>query len=166
MKRGLSLSGFPYILRQGDGSKLSEISRLPTIHIRNAIKQLKDAKEAGGSFRILNNALEGCKIKITTLPNQGDEEIRRCGDFADEYGRGLKQSQRREFRKQVWEGILNYMAEEIQHLVPMASQEALDELRFSCEHFRNEAGAQLNQLKDVKGKIVGVANLAKTAVSN
>ena len=46
-KRGLSLSDAPQIIRQGDGSQLSEIPRWPNLHICNAVQQLLDLKEVG-----------------------------------------------------------------------------------------------------------------------
>ena len=57
-KRRLSLSGVPYI-RQGYGSKLSEIPRLGKLHICNAIRHLRDVEEAVSIVQILNNALGG-----------------------------------------------------------------------------------------------------------
>ena len=46
----------------------------------------------------------------------------------------------------------------------MVSQEVLARIRSSFEHFRNEAGAQMDHLKDVRGMIVGgVGNLEQTA---
>ena len=68
---------------------MSGISRLPNIHIRNAIQQLQDVEESEISVQILNNAIEECKLDITTVANQGGGEVRRCGDFAEEYGREL-----------------------------------------------------------------------------
>ena len=46
-KRRLSLSDAPYIIRQGDGSQLSEIPRLSNLHICNAIQQAQDVEEVG-----------------------------------------------------------------------------------------------------------------------
>ena len=64
----------------------------------------------------------------------------------------------------MWEGLRNYIAEEIRHLRSRASQEVLEELGFSCELFRDEVGTHLNQLKDVQWEIVGrgVEILAQT----
>ena len=43
------------------------------------------------------------------------------------------------------------------------SRESLARLRSSRAHFRNEVGAQLDHLKDVRGMIFGaVGNVAKT----
>ena len=74
--------------------------------IRNATQQLQNVKEAESSVQIINDLLEECKLKITTSANQGDAEIRRCGDFFGEYDRGLKQSRRYEFCKHAWEGYV------------------------------------------------------------
>ena len=129
-------------------------ARAPNIHICNAIQQLQAVKEAASSVQILNNAIEWCKLKITTVANQRGEEVRRCGDFSAEYGRESQRSQRYAFCKQVWGWVHNHMADKIQHIGLRAGQEVIEGLRFSCEHFRNEVGAQLNQLKDVQGTIV------------
>ena len=83
-KRGLSLSDVPHIIRQGDGSQLSEIPRMSNKHICNVIRQWIEVKEVESSAQILNNVLEGSKLKIAALPNQGEEEIREFGDFVDE----------------------------------------------------------------------------------
>ena len=69
------------------------MSRMSNLHIRNAIKQLIDVKEVESGVQILNNALAECKLKISTLSNQGGGEIRKRGDFAGEYDRALKQGQ-------------------------------------------------------------------------
>ena len=74
------------------------------LHICNAIQQSLGVKGVGSSVQILNNALEGRKLKIPTVAGRGGEEIRKFGDFAGEYGRDLKQGQLYEFCRQVWEG--------------------------------------------------------------
>ena len=52
------------------------------------------------------------------------------------------------------------MNEKIQNLGSTVSQEVLERLRSSCEHFRNEVRTQLDHLKDVQVMIVGgVENL-------
>ena len=58
IKGALSLPDVPIILRQGDGSQLSEISHRPNLHICNAIQQLLEVKGAGSSVQILNSAIE------------------------------------------------------------------------------------------------------------
>ena len=123
-------------------SQLSEVSRSPNLQISNAIHQFLDVGGGGSgiSVQILNNALGGCKLAITKVGNQWGEEVRRCGDFAADYGRGSEQSQRYEFCKQVWAGARNYMAEEIEHIGPTARQELIGVLRFTCGLFRDDVG--------------------------
>ena len=70
----------------------------------------------------------------------------------DEYERGLKKGGMREFSRQLWGGVRNYMAEQIQCPGPWASQEVLESLSLSREHFRDEIGTKLNHLRGVQGK--------------
>ena len=66
--------------------QLAGIAGWPNQNIYNVIQQLEDAmgEEAERSVQILNDALEQCKQRITTVSNQGEDAIRRSGDFVDE----------------------------------------------------------------------------------
>ena len=110
-KRRLPISDVSCIIRQG-GDRFADvrngaISKLTYSERHTTVERREGSGER--SVQILNNALEGCKLKISTVPNQGEEEIRGCGDFADEYGRGLKQIERYEFCRQVWEFIIIWL---------------------------------------------------------
>ena len=89
------------MLRHELGAQLSEIARWPNQNIANAIQQLEDAKQADSSVQILNDVVEKCKQRIPTVPNLGEDAIRRSGDFVAEGDRGLNQIQRYEFCKKV-----------------------------------------------------------------
>ena len=60
---GLSLSDVPKIVRQRDGSQLSEILHMSNLHIGNAIQQLFGVEETESGVRILNIAVGECKQK-------------------------------------------------------------------------------------------------------
>ena len=158
IKRSVSLSDVPVIIRKGGGSQLSGILKRPNMHVRNASQQFFGAKETENSVQILTNGIDGCKLKITTVSRRRSEDIRKCEDFADEYDRGERESQRYEFCRQVWEGIHNHMAEQIQVIWPNVHHDVLAKLNFSCELVRSELGTQLNWLRGVQVQIDGGVN--------
>ena len=96
IKRELSLSDVPKILRQGWIAVVRNFTK-----VKLAYKQLHTAvvrREGGGEqCAILNSAIDECKQTTTTVQRRGNEEIRKCDDFVGEYGRGGKQSRRYEF---------------------------------------------------------------------
>ena len=79
--------------------------------------------EVGGDVQILLSAIGGCKNRITTVARRCNEELQRCGDFSDENDRGVRQRQWYDFCKQVWGGIHNQMAEQIQVLGPIVHKD-------------------------------------------
>ena len=87
IKRRVSLSDVPKILRHGDGSQLSGILQRESLHIGNAIQQLLDAKETESSAQILNSAIDDCNKKSPQKHGDGVGGIRKRDDFANEYGR-------------------------------------------------------------------------------
>ena len=150
-----------FLLRLGRGS-LAEIESWPDQHITNAIQQLEDVTGAEKSAPILNDVLEHCKEKITTVEKQWGDAIRRSDDLVYDGDRGPDESQWCEFCKRAWEGTRSYTNEQIQNLGARVFLEVLARIGSRCEHFRNELGAQLDHLKDVQGMIVGgVGNLAQ-----
>ena len=80
-------------------------------------------------------------------------EIRKCVDFADEYGSGEKPGRWYEFCRQFWGGIHAYMNEQIQCLGSGVRQDVLDKLNLGCELFRDEVGTHLNSLRGVQGQL-------------
>ena len=141
----------PFAIRQQLGAQLAEIARWPNQNIANAIQQLVDLAEGDSSVQILSDVLEQCKRRITTVPNRGEDAIRRGGDFVGEGDRGLNQTQRRDFCMKVREGIHNYTNAQIQQIGPSVSQAILAELRSSCDQFSNEVGTQLDFLGMFRG---------------
>ena len=130
---------------------MSEIARWQNQSISNAIQQLGTAKEADRVVQILNDALERCKKRFTTVENQGGCAIRLSGDFVDEDDRGFNRTHRFNFYKTVCGRIHNYANAHIRHIGPSVSQEITAELRARRGKFRNEAGAQLDSLRYVHG---------------
>ena len=77
IKRRISLGDAPKIIRQGDGSQLSEILHWPDVNIGNAIQQLLEAKATERSVQILNSALGDCKqINKVECRRVGNSEMR------------------------------------------------------------------------------------------
>ena len=66
-----------------------------------------------------------------------------------------KQSRRYEFCRQVWGGLHDYMAEQIQCVGSRVNHEVRNKLNLSCELARDEVGTQLNYLQDVQGELAG-----------
>ena len=108
---------------------------MSNLHIGNAIRQLLDAKGEESSVQIINSVIDECKQKITKVAFRRNGEIRKCDDFAGEYGRGPKKIQRYEFRRKAWGEIPAYMAEQIQCLVSRAHRDVLAKWNLSCEVF-------------------------------
>ena len=84
VRQKLVLADVPSAIRDDLGAQLGEIERWQIQSISNTIQQLNAAEEADIVVQILNDVIEQCKKRITTLENQGEGAIRLCVDFVDE----------------------------------------------------------------------------------
>ena len=110
-RRRLSLTDGPIRIRSGSGAQLGQIQLRPNQHISHALQQLGDAAKADASVQILLGVIADYKNKFPTVARRENEEFQTCEDFADEDDRWWRQRKWYDFRKQVWEGVHNHMAE-------------------------------------------------------
>ena len=66
---------------------MGEIEFWPSRSISNTVQQLGDAKEEDSVVQILNDVLEQCKKRITTVEYKGEGAMRLSGDLVDESDR-------------------------------------------------------------------------------
>ena len=88
----MSLPNVPFAIQRKFRVALGNTVSWYVRNISNAIQKLGDAEEADSAVQILNEVLDQCENRFTTVPTQGEDAIRMIVDFVDECDRGHNQT--------------------------------------------------------------------------